>query len=445
MKQFLRRFLPKQTIVFYHWLLAKVAGWLYCNPSKKMVIIGVTGTNGKSTTSDMIAHVLHAGGYKVGLASTVKFRIGDKVIMNDTKMTMLGRFALQKLLHRMYKAGCTHVVVETSSQGIEQFRHASIYYDYTVFTNLTPEHIEAHGSFENYKNAKLKLFTHTAKLPCKRIDGEDVLRIAIGNTDNEHAPDFLDVDGFDLSLGYGQNSLDCYVDRDYCYTDRDYLFFINEYTSHINFTFEGQMYHLGMLGTYNVYNMIPALIIGEMMGMKKASMAAAVQTYKGLEGRMEIIDEGQDFHVVVDYAPEPYALQGTYEGLREQLSYHHMIHVLGSAGGGRDIARRPILGEMAGKTADIAVVTNEDPYLDDPQEIIDQVAQGAIDAGAKLDKDVYKILDRKEAIHFALDKAKPGSLVLVTGKGSEQAMATKDGLIPWDDREVIREYLQSKK
>ena len=224
---------------------------------------------------------------------------------------------------------------------------------------------------------------------------------------------------------------------------------------------------LKLIGAFNVENALPAIIIAENEGLEFEKVKKGLEEVVVVPGRMEFINEGQNFDVLVDYAPEPGSMAKLYETLNQTLrdgsgqaretpipeiaSLHavslamtgRIIHVLGSCGGGRDKARRPILGKMAGEKADVVIVTNEDPYDDDPNEIIDQVAEGAIQSGKKLDKNLFKIIDRRVAIAKAIELAKAGDLVLITGKGAEQTMAVKNGkYVKWDDREVVREKLR---
>src|SRR3989339_734710 len=191
MKNLIKKLIPNFLLQFYYKSLAVFGSFIYGNPSNKMIVIGVTGTNGKSTTVSLISKALEAGGDKVGALSTVLFKVANEEKLNDKKMTMLGRFQLQKYLKKMVDAGCKYAVIETSSQGVEQYRHIAINYDYAVFTNLTPEHIEAHGGFENYKKAKGKLFEALAYAKKKTIAGNSIEKIAVVNMDNEYGHYFL--------------------------------------------------------------------------------------------------------------------------------------------------------------------------------------------------------------------------------------------------------------
>lgn len=406
MMSLLRRFVPRPVFDLYHRALSWLAAVYYGNPSQKMIVIGVTGTNGKTTTSYLIAKALEASGKKAGCTTTAIFKIGDKEWLNDKKMTMLGRFALQKMLRQMVDAGCAYAVVETSSQGIVQHRHENIAYDVAVFTNLTPEHIEAHGSFENYKRAKIELFHHVARRAPKTINGSPIRKVIVLNTWSEHAKDFA-VSGVDEVV------------------------WVPEEIS----------LQLQIPGRVNVQNASQALAVAEVLGVPRERAKTALEQVKGIPGRFERIDAGQPFTVIVDYAPEPYALEACYATIAH-IPHTRLIHVLGSAGGGRDMWRRKVLGEMAAKKAAVVIVTNEDPYDEDPSDIIRQVEDGARSVG-RMGVDIYAIQDRKEAIQFAMKSAKEGDLVLLTGKGCEQAIMGPNGSrTPWDERQVARDAIR---
>jgi UDP-N-acetylmuramoyl-L-alanyl-D-glutamate--2,6-diaminopimelate ligase len=399
-----------------------------------MVVIGVTGTNGKSTTVHLIAKMFEGAGFKVGSTSTVGFKIAERERLNKKKMTMLGRFVLQKMLRQMVRAGCRYAVIETSSQGVEQFRHLGVNYDVAVFTNLTPEHIEAHGGFLNYKKAKGKFFAHLAAKPKKIINGKALPKASIVNIDDEHADYFL---GFraDEKYGYSINTLSDIKAEN-----------IETGPGGSSFTVDGVNFKINLPGRFNIYNALAAICVGLSQGLSLDITSKSLGRVGGVPGRMEFINEGQKFKVLVDYAPEPASMAKLYETVRSAnftVPGSKIIHVLGSAGGGRDKARRPILGKLAAENADYVVITNEDPYDEDPMEIINQVANGVV--GKTEGINLFKILDRGEAIAKAINLAHEGDLVIITGKGSEQAICVADNKkIPWDDREKVREILKNK-
>jgi UDP-N-acetylmuramoyl-L-alanyl-D-glutamate--2,6-diaminopimelate ligase len=453
-KELIKKFIPPIFLRWYHKVLALVANIFYGFPSEKMIVIGVTGTNGKSTTVHLIAKIFEEAGFKVGATSTIGFKVADREWLNDKKMTMLGRFALQKLLRQMVDVGCRYAVIETSSQGIEQFRHLGINYDVAVFTNLTPEHIEAHGGFENYKKAKGKLFLHLMAKPRKVIDGKIVPKVSVVNLDDEHADYF---GGFraDEKYTYKIRNSKSEIRNKFQIQNSKLVEAENVALSSegSQFIIHNSKFVIHLFGEFNVYNALAAISVGLSQGLDLATMAKALEKVRGVPGRMEFIDEGQNFKVLVDYAPEPASMQQLYETIHDSKFVNpnsKIIHVLGSAGGGRDKARRPILGRIAAENADYVIITNEDPYDEDPLEIINQVAKGAeecrrTNAECQM-KELFKILDRGEAIEKAVSLASEGDLVVITGKGSEQAICVASGKkIPWDDRKKVREVLKKFK
>ena len=426
----IKKFVPPVALSQYHKAMAIAANFVYGRPSERIIVIGVTGTNGKSSTVSLIAEILEEAGHKVGAASTVLFKVAQKEWLNDKKMTMLGRFQLQKLLKQMVDAGCAYAVVETSSQGIEQFRHLGIHYDVCVFTNLTPEHIEAHGGFDNYKKAKLKLFKHLENLPTKILAGKKISKAIIANSDDQYAKEFLDFK-VDEKISFGiDNPADLRAEN------------IDFNQAGISFKIDATDFDLKLFGKFNIYNSLAAIAVAKTQDVNLDICRNALSKVTGVPGRMEFIDVGQPFKVLVDYAPEPEGMRQLFKAINDHGLVSEpgkIIHVFGSCGGGRDIARRPILGELSAQNAQIHIITNEDPYDDNPQQIIDQVADGAIKAGKQ---EVFKIIDRREAIRKALAMAQAGDLVVLTGKGAEQAICVAGGQKePWDEREVAKEEL----
>lgn len=435
MRKFLKALVPRWCLAVYHYLLARAANLYYGHPSEHMVVIGVTGTNGKSTTARIVADILTARGKNVGLISTAEIQIGAKRQLNDMKMTMPGRMTLQKLLRSMADTGCEYAVVETSSQGIEQYRHIGINYDVAVFTNLTPEHIEAHGGFEAYKRAKGRLFSHLTERKRKVLHGKTIPKIFVVNLDDPHAGFYLQFPA-DKKYGYTFGArYDISGVEEILATD------IELSSSGSSFIVAGTRFHTSPLGRHNVYNCFAALTVGYGLGFSFSEMVKDVR-HSIVPGRMEFIDEGQKFFVIVDYAPEPKSLSALYDTI-QLFSKNRVIHVVGSCGGGRDRARRPVLGRMAGKFSQYVIVTNEDPYDDDPLQIMKEVAAGAREVGKKDGENLYVIFDRREAIQKAFEIARRGDMVLITGKGCEQAIVSSGNKkIPWDDRAVARDELK---
>lgn len=468
MKSLIRRFIPKPLLNLYHFCLAKMAAFWYRYPSEKMMVAGITGTGGKSTTVYLLAKILEAAGKKVGATSTLFFKVGEREWLNDKKMTMLGRFQTQKLLATMVKNGCEIAIVETTSQGIEQYRHLGINYDIAVLTNLYPEHLEAHGGFENYKKAKGKLFAGLIKSRRKTFGPAKTI---IVNGDDENADYFLSFPAerkftfsviltprpesggknplpinkgsfgpFDYRSGQALRPQDDIMGQPEKITATD----LSITGQGIQFTINETNFNLPLLSQFNLYNTLCAVTIAQALGLSLSEIQKASQTITSIPGRLEFIDQGQPFKIIVDYAFEPRAMNGLYD-IVKMVPHQKIVQVLGSAGGGRDKSRRPKLGEMAGEKADYVIVTNEDPYDENPQTIIDQVAAGAIVAGKRVEDNLFKILDRRVAIAKALSLARPGDLVLITGKGCEQAICVKNGKkVTWDDREVVKQELKKQ-
>jgi UDP-N-acetylmuramoyl-L-alanyl-D-glutamate--2,6-diaminopimelate ligase len=446
MKSLIKKIIPVSLLNQYHKILAVAANYFYGRPSEKMIIIGVTGTNGKSTTVSLITKILEEAGYKVGATSTTLFKIAEKEWLNNKKMTMLGRLSLQKMLRQMVKANCQYAVIETSSQGIEQFRHLGIHYDICVFTNLTPEHIEAHGGFANYKAAKLKLFKHLERLKNKKLGNKKIEKGIVANGDEEHAKEFLDFKIKEkIIFGMNDNTQKFSIFNFQFSSSFNFLSALNiKFLSDgLSFEVNKVKFDLKLFGRFNIYNSLAAIAVAQTQKIDLQVCKEALERVGGVPGRMEFIETGKDFKVLVDYAPEPESMRQLFEAIESHgLVKQKIIHVFGSCGGGRDVARRPILGELSARNAEACIVTNEDPYDDDPRLIIEQVAAGAIRAGKTEGKNLFKILDRREAISLALKLANPGDLVLLTGKGSEQAIMIANGhKIPWDERRVVKEEL----
>jgi UDP-N-acetylmuramoyl-L-alanyl-D-glutamate--2,6-diaminopimelate ligase len=440
---FIKKLLPNQLLKLirplYHGALAYFSHWYFGRPSDKLIVIGVTGTNGKSTTVNLIAKIFQEAGLRTGFTSTVNFGLPSGEKMNDLKMTMPSGYILHKWMADMVNAGYKVVVLEVSSEGLQQNRHLGINFDIAVFTNLTPEHIEAHGGFENYKLAKSKLFASLNRE--SGIKNQGVKKTIVINLDDPSGEYYASFQA-EKKITFGVNNQKANLNAIRVeYGPRGIKFIISAKGGSPegghNFPFS-----LHLKGKFDVYNALAAIAASQALNIPLEISKKALEKIAVVPGRMEVLQE-RPFIVLVDYAPEPYSLQACYETVGEWPK-NRLIHILGSCGGGRDKARRKVLGEMAGHTAQIVVVTNEDPYDDDPMEIINEVASGAGIAGKILYQDLYKIENRREAIKKALSLAKEGDLVLITGKGAEQKMAVAGGkYIDWDDRQVVREELRN--
>jgi UDP-N-acetylmuramoyl-L-alanyl-D-glutamate--2,6-diaminopimelate ligase len=395
----IKKFIPGFVISAYHFALSFI-GALYCGfPGKKIKVIGITGTNGKSTVVGMTSQILKEAGYKVASSSSIVFKIGEMEEENKMKMTMPGGLILQKFLKKAVSEKCDYAIIEVTSEGIKQHRHRFINFDVVAITNLTPEHIEAHKGFENYKKAKGELFNASKN-------------IHIINSDDEHKDYFL---GFRAKkiITYGIKSGDLKAE--------DIKLFPNGSTFKVN----QEEFKLKLLCEFNIYNALAAIAIGLSQGVSINTCKEGLSKVEQIAGRMEEVVD----NVFVDYAFTPNALEKVYSFLKPKEG--KLICVLGSCGGGRDKWKRPVLGKIADTYGDIVIVTNEDPYDEDPMGIINQVAEGSPKA--------EKILDRREAIKKALQLKEEKDVVVITGKGCEPWICVEHGKkIPWDDREVIK-------
>lgn len=403
-----------------------------------MIVIGVTGTKGKSTTCRFIASVLEQTGNKVGLMSTVEFQDGNNRYLNDKKMTMLGRGEIHKMMAQMLKNGCKYAVIETSSEGILQFRHFGLHYDICVFTNLGTEHQERHGGFENLRRDKGKIFAGLNKDKRKIIDGKKMEKIIIANTDDENAEYFLRFEA-DKKIAFGQR--DQYlVEKENSLNAR----ILKVEGQKTEFEVNNFLFNLNLAGVFNIYNALPAIAIGKIFLLPLEKIATGIAVVKKVEGRMEFIEEGQNFNVVVDYAHESMSLTALFETLRNLVRDKKIIGIIGSDGGGRDKSKRKEMGKIAGQLCDIVIITDVNCFDENPKEIAEMLAVGVRETGKKDEENLFIVIDREQSIKKALSLAKAGDVVAITAKGTEPCIVIEGGKkIPWDDREVTRKILKT--
>lgn len=392
----------------YHRILAFGMALSYGFPAKKLTVIGVTGTKGKSTTAEMVFAIFRAAGYRTALISTIRFAIEDESEPNRYKMTLQGRGFAQAFMHKALQAGCTHLVIEVTSESVLQYRHWFLDLDALIVTNIQREHIESHGSFENYVAAKRAIVLTLAHSP-KHV------RTLVANDDIPESHAFLGLP----------------VTKAIAFSERE-LTKVSSDDRSVRFEYAGEHFSLPLPGAFNAMNALAAVKLGEAFGIPLATAARALATLPVVRGRVEHIDAGQDFLVIVDYAHTPDSLRALYSA----FPHHPKICVLGNTGGGRDIWKRPEMGRIAEEACERVILTNEDPYDEDPRAIIDAMAQG-------MKRAPEIIMDRREAIRAALRAARMGDAVLISGKGTDPFIMGANGMkTPWSDAGVAREELE---
>lgn len=420
MKSILSKLFPQAVKNWYHLVNAVLANVVYGFPSRKMVVIGVTGTNGKTTTTHMIGAILRAAGKKTAVASTIDFWINDERTVNESKFTTMNSWQLQKFLRQAQEAGCEYAVLETSSHALHQYRVWGVQYDIAVLTNITREHLDYHKTLERYRAAKRMLFRH--------------IRKAVINADLE------DVRGFIRSVEKNGGIVTLYstknAEADLCAGGIQLDFHKTE------FRIEDELYHLYIPGLFNIENALAAIGVAKMLEIPYPVISKALAEIKGVPGRMEMVPNSQNVDIIIDYAVTPDAFKKLYGSILPlKIPGTKIIHVFGACGE-RDRGKRPILGEIAAQRADIIILTNEDPYHENGERILDEIEPG-VARFKREEKDYFRIYDRRAAIKKALSLAEIGDIVLITGKGAETSMAIGDERISWSERQAIEEALQT--
>lgn len=427
-----KKIIPPILFQVYHFALAWLGAVIYHFPSRKMIIIGVTGTSGKSTEVELIYHIFDAAGLKTASLSSIGFHQGSKFWFNNLKMTMPGRFRLQKFLFEAWKSQCQYVVIEVTSEGILQYRQCGIDFDILIFTNLSPEHIERHGGFENYKKTKGKLFQGLRKTRSVK-NGHPVEKTIIVNLDDSAASYFLSFLA-DRKIGYGLEDYPEEIEK----MKAENIVLTNQGS---RFRVKKTEFSLNLPGKFNISNALAAIAVGYTQNISFSVMTQALAQVKSLPGRLELV-VSRPFRVFVDYAHTPVALEKVYRTL--QQSEGKLICLLGSCGGGRDKWKRPVLGEIASRYCQQIILTNEDPYDEDPWLIINQVKSGV--SKDFPENHLLTILDRKQAIEKVLSIARLGDTVVITGKGSESLMClAQEQKVPWSDKKIVQETMKKIK
>ncbi len=399
----------------YHYLFAVIGALYYRFPSKEITVIGVTGTKGKSTVVELINAILEADGRRTAVAGTIRFKVGEKSERNMYKMTMPGRFFMQKFLREAVDAGCDIAVIEMTSQGVLQYRHKFIHLDALVFTNLSPEHIESHGSFDKYISAKLKLvraLEESQKRP----------RYMIANKDDERGMLFLDTN-VEQVIPYGLSDLELHT--------------LNK--DDVSLVIEGSTLRVPLIGLFNVYNALAAISCTRALGVPMKTIHTALSNLSPIKGRVERFKTPKGapkkITAIVDYAHTPDSLEKLYLAFEKEKK----VCVLGNTGGGRDTWKRPEMGRIADKYCARVILTNEDPYDEDPQKIIDDMVRGV-----EHESKTTIIMDRRRAIRTALEEAEDGSVVIISGKGTDPyIMGPNNTKTPWSDAKVVQQEMSA--
>lgn len=414
-----RKIIPKKIFLLaqpiYHFFLAVTGVLIYRFPAQKIKVIGVTGTKGKSTTTEILNAILESAGKKTAVANTIRYKIGDKEWRNMFKMTMRGRFFTQSFLRKAVNAGVEYAILEVSSESVKQFRHKFLEMDALIFTNLSPEHIESHGSYKNYVNAKVAIAKELEKTSKKEP-------VIVANTDDAESEKFLSLK-IKNKIGYSIND----------------AFGVKADENGSSFQIDKVVIHSKLGGLFNVYNMIGAIKCLNHFGITTEEAKIGIEKIDMVRGRMEKIEMGQNFEVVVDYAHTKESLEAIYKTYQGKKT----ICILGNTGGGRDKWKRKVMAETADSYCDQIILTNEDPYDEDPVRIIEDMKVGIKNKPLKV------ILDRREAIAFAISTAKTKAAegdkkvaVLITGKGTDPYIMEANGKkTPWDDASVVREEI----
>jgi len=408
--RFLEKLIPKKLYEalqpYYHYTLALVGAIFNGFPARKLYIIGVTGTKGKSTVTEIVNTILEENGYKTAVSNTIRFKIGDESRQNHHQMSTPGRFFMQNFLSKAAKTGCTHAVVEITSEGSKQFRNKFVWLDAFIFTNLAPEHIESHGSFDKYREAKLRI-----------VDSLKKNGIVVANQDDDEAEMFLNRRKDAKKITYSISDAKP----------------IGKSGDQTKMMFNDVSLYTKLVGNFNVYNILAAATLADELGIGHEIIRKAVENLDEIPGRVQKVDLGQDFEVVIDYAHTPESLEQLYEAFENKKK----VCVLGNTGGVRDKWKRPVMARIAEKYCDHIILTNEDPYDEDPEKIVTEMLEAIKNKPAEI------ILDRRQAIATAIERAGKGGSVLISGKGTEAYIVGPNrSHTPWSDYNVAKEELQ---
>jgi UDP-N-acetylmuramoyl-L-alanyl-D-glutamate--2,6-diaminopimelate ligase len=432
--------LPQLVVERSQAALATAAAWWFGDPSHELGVVGITGTDGKTTTSFLAVAALEAAGMSSGLVGTVDAKIGRTREANPEHTTTPGAPALQRALRAMVAAGNRAAVVETTSHGLAAERVRGIAYDAAILTNLTHEHLDFHGSWEAYRDAKLSLFERlavSARNPVKSSPAPTWPKRAIVNADDPSVGLFIGV-AQEAGAGVMTYGTDAAADVRATHSEED--------GRRLRITYDAPSgsgnLELRLAGRFNVHNALAVVALGDALRLDPAAVRAGLESVEGVPGRMERIDAGQPFGVVIDYAHTPASLQAVLDILAPVAAARGggLIVVFGSAGE-RDTDKRPMMGRIAAERTRLVVVTDEDPRGEDREAILDDIARGAEQVGANRGHDLLLIADRPAAIEAAFERARPGDVVLLAGKGHEHSIIGLDGPVAYDERTTALDAL----
>lgn len=425
-KGIIKRFLPKNlyndlTPYFVHLPKAVLANFVFGFPSKKIKIIGVAGTKGKSTTAYLISQLLEALGQKTALISTTSVKIGEEEKLNPYKMTSVGAWDLQAFLKEAVLKGCDFAILETSSHALKQFRTWGVDFNLAVLTNMMPDHQEYHKSIEDYSLSHLKMISQKT-------------RALVLNYDDPNLQPFRELVVRKIGFGFDQQA-DLLMKN----------FDISDSGSWLEVFWEKHQarFVTKFLGKFNLYNLTAALATVYALGFDIKKLVGKTESLKPAPGRAEKIINNKGFEVLVDYAHSPDSFENLLSALRPYVK-GRLIAVTGACGE-RDASKRPEMGKILANYCDFCVITNDDPYGEDEEKIAKELIAGLIGSGKfKENQNWWKVLDRRQAIKRGFELAQKNDTVVIMGKGAEQWQVFKDKKIPWDDRLVAREELEKK-
>ncbi len=440
LKKILKFFLSEKLITFFwHKPRAILAVCFYGFPSRNITVIGVAGTKGKTTTCHLISQILEFNDKKTAMVSTAALKIDSKEKLNKLKMTSPNYFFLQRFIKRAVRAKCQYLILEVSSHALSQHRVLGVNFQTIVLTGLSADHLDYHKNAQGYRDIHKKLFSRKLKTIIFNGDDKDLLeflKIINKKTKNKEI------------ISYGlKNQSFIKQQKNYVLAYNIFLKPKNSFFSIETLKGKAQI-DLSLLGNFNISNSLASIALGISENIDLEKIKKTLKQLKVIPGRLEYINEGQDFKVMVDYAHSVDSLKNFYQTI-SPLTQGKIITLFGACGD-RDKNQRPIMGKIISQYSDYIIVTNDDPYSEDPEEIAQQLLSGVLEEkskdiiGKRIGYNVWKVLDRKKAMERAISFAQKNDIVLILGKGAEQWQVFKNKKIPWDDRKVIRKILSNQ-